>query len=69
MVLKMSRKIKLVPRCHGNQPKCPKREKSVFTPVKISQVRELLQNVISDMLLSYNKAMIYVEHIFYSGSQ
>ena len=31
---------------------------NVFTPVKISQVIEIVQNVIFDMLLWYNKAMI-----------
>ena len=30
----------MVPHCHGNQPKSPKREKTVFTPTKIFQVRE-----------------------------
>ena len=36
----------------------PKGAKNVFTPAKISQVREIVQNYIFDMLLWYNKAMI-----------
>ena len=35
-----------------------KREKNVFTSAKISQDRETAQNLIFDMLLSYNKAII-----------
>ena len=33
----------MVPRCHGNQPKSPKKGKNVFTPAKISQVSEIVQ--------------------------
>ena len=36
----VKKKIKMVPHCHGSQPKSPKREKNVFTPAKIFQVRE-----------------------------
>ena len=35
-----------------------KGEKNVFTSAKISQDTETVQNLIFDMLLSYNKAMI-----------
>ena len=35
-----------------------KGSKNVFMPAKISQVREIVQNQIFDMLLWYNKAMI-----------
>ena len=36
----------------------PKGAKNVFMPAKISQVREIVQNQVFDMLLRYNKAMI-----------
>ena len=35
-----------------------KEAKNVFMPAKISQVREIVQNQIFDMLFWYNKAMI-----------
>ena len=35
-----------------------KGSKNVIMPAKISQVREIVQNQIFDMLLRYNKAMI-----------
>ena len=44
MALKMSKKFKMVPRCHDNQPKSPNGVKNVFTPAKISPVREIMQN-------------------------
>ena len=36
--------FKMIPRCYGNQLKSRERDKNAFTPDKIFQVREILQN-------------------------
>ena len=54
----VKKKSKWYPVAMVTNKNSPKGAKNVFMPVKISQVREIVQNQIFDMLLRYNKAMI-----------